>query len=479
MTGGFLAVSANSTNAGTGILWASHQFSGDANQAVRPGILRAYDAQNVTNELWNSEQFPPRDSVGAYAKFVPPTVANAKVYLATFSSRINVYGLLPPGPPLIYQQPQSTTRFFGDLASLSVAAGGSTPLAYQWLLNNTNPIPGATNSTLVLSPVQFTDAATYSCSISNIFGLTNSASASLAVLPNPTISYAQTVLADNPIAYWRLDETNGTIAHDCWGGHDAQYFSTSLNQPGYNTNDPDSAVSFGSLSPTDSYIGNIQGIDFSTFANDAAFSVEAWVKGPAQTNDAGIVTCGYGSGGEQFNLDTGNGASHNFRFSVRDAINIAHNAGGTVGPSSNWLHLVGVCDEPHGFVRLYINGLSNANTAISGGVQMGTSPISIGSRQANSKTTYTLNFIGSIDEVALYNYALSSAQILNHYIAGTNPVVSLYIQKSGGNNFLLWSPGTLQTAPTVSGPYTNLPTATPPYFLFPTEAARFYRIKVR
>ena len=56
MTGGMLAISANGTNAGTGILWASHQFTGDANQAVRPGILHAYDAQNVTNELWNSEQ---------------------------------------------------------------------------------------------------------------------------------------------------------------------------------------------------------------------------------------------------------------------------------------------------------------------------------------------------------------------------------------------------------------------------------------
>ena len=35
MTGGMLAISANGTNAGTGILWASHQFTGDANQAVR------------------------------------------------------------------------------------------------------------------------------------------------------------------------------------------------------------------------------------------------------------------------------------------------------------------------------------------------------------------------------------------------------------------------------------------------------------
>ena len=93
--GGILSLSANGTNAGTGIVWASHQLGGSANQSVRPGILRAFDAQNVTNELWNSEQLTNRDSVGNFAKFVPPTVANGKVYLATFSSRLNVYGLLP------------------------------------------------------------------------------------------------------------------------------------------------------------------------------------------------------------------------------------------------------------------------------------------------------------------------------------------------------------------------------------------------
>jgi len=41
---------------------------------------------------------PSRDAVGNFAKFVAPTVANGKVYLATFSNRLNVYGLLPPLP---------------------------------------------------------------------------------------------------------------------------------------------------------------------------------------------------------------------------------------------------------------------------------------------------------------------------------------------------------------------------------------------
>jgi hypothetical protein len=98
--GGILTLSANGTNTGSGILWASHQLGGDANQSVRPGILRAYNAENVGLELWNSQQNSTRDAVGNFAKFVPPTVANGKIYLATFSNRLNVYGLFaPPAPP--------------------------------------------------------------------------------------------------------------------------------------------------------------------------------------------------------------------------------------------------------------------------------------------------------------------------------------------------------------------------------------------
>src|SRR5258708_5870054 len=97
--GGILAVSAHGTNAGSGIVWAYHQLTGDAHQSVRPGILHAHNAQNDSSELWNSQQVSARDSVANYPKFCPPTVANGKVYLATFSSRLNVYALLPSTAP--------------------------------------------------------------------------------------------------------------------------------------------------------------------------------------------------------------------------------------------------------------------------------------------------------------------------------------------------------------------------------------------
>jgi hypothetical protein len=94
MPGAMLALTSNSLKKRTGILWASHPLSGDANHKTVPGILQAFAADDVTHELWNSNQNPDRDSVGKFAKFVCPTIANGKVYLATFSNQLVAYGLL-------------------------------------------------------------------------------------------------------------------------------------------------------------------------------------------------------------------------------------------------------------------------------------------------------------------------------------------------------------------------------------------------
>lgn len=93
--GGMLAVSANGSAPGTGVVWASHNLVGDANQATRPRILRAYNAADLTQEIWNGYQNQARDDYGNFAKCNIPVVANGKVYVATFSNQLCVYGTLP------------------------------------------------------------------------------------------------------------------------------------------------------------------------------------------------------------------------------------------------------------------------------------------------------------------------------------------------------------------------------------------------
>jgi outer membrane protein assembly factor BamB len=90
--GADLSASSNGSVDGTGILWASYATGSDWIHTSSPGILRAFDANDITKELWNSNQ-NASDNVGNYAKFSPPTVANGHVYLATFSNKVVVYGL--------------------------------------------------------------------------------------------------------------------------------------------------------------------------------------------------------------------------------------------------------------------------------------------------------------------------------------------------------------------------------------------------
>jgi hypothetical protein len=82
-----MSISANgSTN---GILWALQT----AGTGV-PGILHAYDATDLSKELYNSNQAGSRDALDEWDKFSAPVPADGKVYV-TSTSQLTVYGLLP------------------------------------------------------------------------------------------------------------------------------------------------------------------------------------------------------------------------------------------------------------------------------------------------------------------------------------------------------------------------------------------------
>jgi hypothetical protein len=86
MPGGFITVSSNGGDAKSGIVWVTMPFSNNANREVVLGVLRAFDASDVSKgQLWSSEDSGvPADRLGMFAKFNPPTIANGKVYVATF-----------------------------------------------------------------------------------------------------------------------------------------------------------------------------------------------------------------------------------------------------------------------------------------------------------------------------------------------------------------------------------------------------------
>ncbi len=92
--GGSLTVSANGSAPGSGIVWASMPTSQDGVHGLVAGVLRAFNAETL-QEIWNSEQNISRDRVGTLMKFVPPVVANGRVFLPNQNNQVAVYGLLP------------------------------------------------------------------------------------------------------------------------------------------------------------------------------------------------------------------------------------------------------------------------------------------------------------------------------------------------------------------------------------------------
>jgi hypothetical protein len=102
MPGGFLSLSVNGNDAKSAILWAAFPPFGDANKGDVSGSLIAYDASNFDPNLaykrltmlWHSRQ-NPADGLGDFAKFCVPTVANGRVYQATGSDQVAIYGLRP------------------------------------------------------------------------------------------------------------------------------------------------------------------------------------------------------------------------------------------------------------------------------------------------------------------------------------------------------------------------------------------------
>lgn len=106
MPGGLLDVSSNGAVPGTGIVWAVVPANGDANscRGVK-GMLIAFDAEDVTKELWRSQGKDARlsdtkDSFGLLARFNPPTIANGRVFLGTAGDAepLQRYGGPRPAP---------------------------------------------------------------------------------------------------------------------------------------------------------------------------------------------------------------------------------------------------------------------------------------------------------------------------------------------------------------------------------------------
>jgi hypothetical protein len=111
-------------------------------------------------------------------------------------------------PAAILSGPADQVATNGDMVLFTVTAEGTEPLGYQWYFEQTNSLPGATSTTLILSNVSPLDAGSYTVTLTNPYGY-DSKSAMLTVITLPTITCATNRVVEVDSA-WDFDPPTAT-----------------------------------------------------------------------------------------------------------------------------------------------------------------------------------------------------------------------------------------------------------------------------
>ena len=319
-----------------------------------------------------------------------------------------VYGTNVSAPSVV-SQPAAKTLLAGASPILTVKAAGTLPIAFQWTSNGV-AIPGANTPTLTLANTTPSASASYALLMTNAIGWANSQPIDLVFVPATGV-YAQAVLQDGPSSYWRLDESSGALAADSAGFNNASYVGAlTLGAPSA-VPDANTAVAFAG--------GHAEAPNTPSLNPSGAFTVEFWAK-PDQSGQNG--RCAIGSqnraiGRSGFAIYQGLNVS-TWECHIGDGATVQIWLYGLTQPvAGTWYH-VAVVYYGDNTARIFVNGKDDtdiANSDLEGGyLPNSEAPFEIGSRYGGG-----IPYPGIIDEVAFYNHALTSDQLLRHFKVGS------------------------------------------------------------
>lgn len=284
------------------------------------------------------------------------------------------------------------------VGSTSVGSDTSAPYELKW-----------NSQTVANGPHQITAVATDDAGNTTTSGAIN-VTVDNSALPTTAIGkYRDVVTQDGPVGFWRLGDPRGsTTATDSSGNaHDGSYVNVAPGAVGALANDRNTAVDFPKTDEVN--IPDHDQLDFGT----SDFTVEAWVKTKAAFSGEHVIaskTEGDTTSTPKWRLTVTNDSGHGgeIRFAIRDT-----SVGRTwYGPAArvddgNW-HYVAVAVERASGARLYVDGLEATRTGATSGTLANTAPVRIGDNPGDSA------FNGWIDEVALYDGALSAQRLSAH-----------------------------------------------------------------
>jgi hypothetical protein len=345
----------------------------------------------------------------------------------------------PPIAPVIVEQPQDVIVAPGGLAFFSVTVTG-TPPTYQWTFKNSE-ISGATNSSLILLNVQSPDVGWYAVTVSNAAGSVTSSNASLS-LATPLTSCSP--LPGGAVGLWdaegdaknSLDASLGAIN----GG--VQFVPGVVGQA-FHFDGIDSSVHIGH--DTNLNVGLTSGFTIAAWINPTEVTknhpLVEWALPLVPVNGLNLwislppLHGGTGAGSLILDIpDLGTAETDHFLSTPQGLIQ-----------SNVWQHVAATYDQSSGIAALYVNGtlltrtnFGALNAYAYGDLWFGYNPVSKGWGPAVYGEE--IHYQGAMDEISVFNRALSSSEIQAMFSAGNYgtcplPPTTITIQPTNGTVF--------------------------------------------
>ncbi|MEN6309530.1 MAG: LamG-like jellyroll fold domain-containing protein [Anaerohalosphaeraceae bacterium] len=305
--------------------------------------------------------------------------------------------------PIISRQPQKTRADLGGTAVFQIQAASVSSMSYQWRKNGADlndeldHITGSQTDTLTISHVGEADESDYSCVITNSSG--------------PVTSNTVRLIIKRLLGYWPLDTVVGdpNVTPDVSGhGHDALLVNSPARIEGPGSNNH--ALQFNTTLRTRLDVPNEAFFDVYD-----ALSVSTWVKTTWDGGDwRGVITKSGETGGWSLRRYWNTGQA-NFTFrgtSAGDEL-----ASGININDDKWHLVTGTYD---GVTRkVYVDGELAASVLDDGIIQANDAPVLIGCAvwmDGSVINHYESWFTGGIDDVRIYNYALTPGDIAKLYV---------------------------------------------------------------
>ncbi len=390
-------------------------------------------------------------------------------------------GIPQDAPALVTSDPASQERYAGKTVQFAAAATGTAPVTYQWLRNDEpladgGNVSGSATDTLTLTNIAAGNAGDYKLVVTNSFGTDTSDVATLAVIA-PTTNHEAHVLANNPLAFWRLDEATdpaggGVAARDYSGGRDGTYGTTVQN--GFHAiSGPTEADGFAMFGPSNSAVAcanNVAQSHVTTPPLDLTtntFTITGWIypDGPP-ANWSGLVFTRGGTPATGLNINGSGQLGYHWNDSFWNV------ESGLTIPADQWSFVALVVKPEQSTLYLYNSSGLKAHTHVAAHAALA---LGSGFRLGGDPAGDDRIFNGRIDEVAVFGAALTSDQIFAMVEA---PLPTLTLERfPEGDMVLNWTGGTLYQSETLAGPWTEVPGATSPYFFLPDSPRRFFRVQ--